>query len=212
MLEPHGMRRLLENRDPSASKQLRASLEALPNRDRDGWLDSVLGVDAFAPDEPSLPRGCAPYVPCTVDVILQAVDRARITDRDVFVDIGSGAGRAALLTHFLTGAGVTGIEIQPGLVKKSWTLAKTLKISRFAALEGDAAELVKFMFVGTVFFLYCPFSGPRLERVLDALEAIARTRPIRVCCVHLPVIRRSWLELTSPEDGELLIYRSLAVA
>jgi SAM-dependent methyltransferase len=208
MIEPERMRRLLADRDPSAPEQLRSSLAALPKRHRDDWLDSVLEVDSFAPDSDELPRGCAPYLPCSVDVILQAVDGAGITSRDVFVDIGSGIGRAAALTHLLTGAGAIGIEIQPGLVRQSLNLAKKLMTSRFATVEGDAAELVKFIPIGTVFFLYCPFSGARLERVLDALAEIATTRSIRLCCVQVPTLRRSWLERVSPEDGELVIYRS----
>jgi len=59
-----------------------------------------------------------------------------------------------------------------------------------------------------VFFLYCPFSGARLERVLDDLESIARTREIRVCCVDLPLPPRAWLALAAPPSGDLAVYRS----
>jgi hypothetical protein len=45
---------------------------------------------------------------------------------------------------------------------------------------------LRFVVIGTVFFLYCPFGGDRLKRVLDELEAIARTRQTRVCCVGMP--------------------------
>lgn len=208
MIEPATMRGLLAERDPSAAGRLRAALSALPARERDGWLDAVFGVDAFVPDEPELPRGCVPYLPCSVDVLLGALDGAGITGRDVFVDIGSGLGRAAALVHVLTGAAALGIEIQPGLVQRSRRLARTLRTSRLAVVEGDAAEVVGRTPIGTVFFMYCPFSGERLERVLDALEDMARARPIRLCCVQVPVIRRAWLELLSPEKSELLIYRS----
>src|SRR5262249_40730979 len=148
MIESGRMRRLLAEQDPRASEGLRSSLDALPNGDRDGWLDSVLGVDAFVADEPGLPHGCVPYFPCSVDVILRTIDGAGITKDDVFVDIGSGIGRAAALTHLLTGAGAVGIEIQSSLVRISRTVAKTLKTSRFATVEGDAAELVKFIPIG----------------------------------------------------------------
>jgi SAM-dependent methyltransferase len=141
-------------------------------------------------------------------VILRTVALAGITDRDVFIDIGSGLGRAAALTHLLTGATAIGIEIQPSLVRSSRALAEAMKTPRFTTIEGDAAELLRSVAIGTVFFLYCPFSGARLERALDDLAEIAKTHPIRVCCLQLPVIRRPWLELTSPEDSELLIYRS----
>jgi len=89
-------------------------------------------------------------------------------------------------------------------------MAQALNAERFVSIEGDAAELVKFIPVGTVFFLYCPFSGARLERVLDHIEDIARTRAVRVCCVQLPALTRPWLETVSV-DEELSIYRSRAV-
>lgn len=208
MMDHLTMRQLLSEGAPGAAGALRAALEGLPGHGRDAWLDRVFDIDSLAADGRELPRGCVPYIPCPVGLLLRMVDGARIGSRDVFVDIGSGVGRAAALIHCLTGAGAIGIEIQPDLVESARALARSLNRSRIATIEGDAADLVTFVQIGTVFFLYCPFSGSRFERVLDALQEIATTRPIRICCVDLPVVRRPWLELISPEDGELLIYRS----
>lgn len=210
MIDHVTMRRLLADGAPKAASALRAALDGLPGQDRDDWLDRVFDVDSLAEDGRELPRGCVPYIPCRVDLLLRMVDDAQVEKSDVFVDIGSGVGRAAALIHCLTGAGAIGIEIQPGLVEIARTLARNLNRPRIATLQGDAAELVTHVQVGTVFFLYCPFSGERLDRLLDDLEGIARTRQIRLCCVDLPVLRRPWLELSSPENGELLIYRSTA--
>lgn len=210
MIEPEGMRRLLAERAPEAPQRLRAALEALPYRERDGWLDAVLGLDAVVPDAWDLPQSCVPYMPCPVDVLLRVVDRAEITSADVFVDIGSGMGRAAAFVHLLTGAGTIGLEIQRALIGRARVMAQTLNVERLVTVEGDAAELVKFIPVGTVFFLYCPFSGARLERVLAHIEDIARTRAVRVCCVQLPALDRPWLEPVS-SDAELTVYRSRAV-
>jgi len=208
MLEPSRIRQLLIAGDPRASELLRRSLHALPPRDRDAWLDALLGVDACIPDEPSLPRGSVPYYPCAADVIMRAVDAAQIAARDVFVDIGSGVGRVAVLTHLLTEARTVGLEIQPALVQRARTIARTIRVPSCEFIAGDAAELVAQVPEATVFFLYCPFSGARLERVLDHIGEIAARHPVRLCCVHLPLIRRPWLELVSPEQDELLIYRS----
>ena len=205
--EPDRIRRLLTEHDPNGAAELRASLDALPSRDRDAWFDAVLGIDAFPPDGADLPRGCVPYLPCPVDLVLRAVDRAGITSRDVFVDIGSGVGRVAALVHFLTGAGTVGIEIQPELAARSRSLAEAFDAARLTTVEGDAAELTRFLQIGTVFFLYCPFSGARLEHVVGQLEDIATTRQLQLCCVQLPALERPWLELTF-SDAELSIYRS----
>jgi precorrin-6B methylase 2 len=208
MLEPEIMRQMLACRDAGAAQLLRQSLEQLPNTARDAWLDAVLGVGELGPDA-ALPRGCVPYLPCAVDIILRAIDQAQIAAQDVFVDIGSGVGRVAALVHFLTGADAVGIEIQSELVRLSRGISKTLNAPRLTVVEGDAAERLSLLPSGSVFFLYCPFSGARLEHVLDVLRSVAQSRQIRVCAVHLPPISRPWLEPISSGDGELSTYRSV---
>jgi SAM-dependent methyltransferase len=188
--------------------EFRAALDALPAHARDAWLDRVLGVDALLDDGPDLPAGCAPYLPCPVDLLLLMLELARVGPGDVFVDLGSGTGRATALAHLLTGAGAIGIEVQAGLAEISRAMTQALGADRVSTIVGDAAELVASMSIGTVFFLYCPFSGARLERVLDALQSIAVTRPIRICCVHLPPLARPWLEPVASPRSELAIYRS----
>ncbi|MBI5494489.1 MAG: hypothetical protein HY904_05635 [Deltaproteobacteria bacterium] len=187
----------------------RAALTDVAPAERDAWLDAVLGIESIPDDGPALPRGCVPYLPCPVDAILRMVDGAGVQASDVFVDIGSGVGRAAALVHLLTGAAAIGLEIQPDLVRASRDLAARLKAVHFAPIEGDAVRLAGFIMIGTIFFLYCPFSGDRLEKVLDDLEPIARTRPIRVCSVDLPLPPRPWLMPALPPTGDLAVYRSV---
>lgn len=186
----------------------RAALTRVPPTERDAWLDLVLGLDACPDDGPELPRGCVPYLPCPVDALLRIVECAEVQASDVFVDVGSGVGRAAALVHLLTGAEAIGIEIQPELVHAARALAARLSTLRFSPVQGDAAVLTGHITLGSIFFLYCPFSGERLEKVLDDLESIARTRPIRVCCVDLTLPPRPWLTFAVPPSGNLTVYRS----
>jgi hypothetical protein len=204
------MRRLLATgRAPPAV--CRAALTAVAPDQRDAWLDRVFGLDELPDDGPELPRGCVPYLPCGVDAVLRMVDHADVQPGDVFVDIGAGIGRAAVLTHFLTGAAAIGIEIQPALVGSAHDLTRRLNASRVTVIEGDAVRLTGSIPVGSVFFLYCPFSGARLDRVLDDLESIAMTRQIRVCCVDLPLPTRPWLRQVSPPAGDLVVYQSARI-
>jgi len=191
--------------DPSA---FRAALLGVPAGERDAWVDLVLGLDDLPLDGPALPAGGVPYLPCSVEVLLRVVDEAPVRSSDVFVDVGAGPGRAVALVHLLTGAGAVGLEVQPELVRAARGLAARLGLSRVPCIEGDAATLAAFMVVGSVFFFYCPFSGARLAKVLDDLEPIARTRPLRVCCVDLPLPPRPWLTREPGRDGALEIYRS----
>jgi hypothetical protein len=191
--------------DPSA---FRATLLGVPLGERDAWVDLVLGLDDLPLDGPALPAGGVPYVPCSVEVLLRMVDEAPVRSTDVFVDVGAGPGRVIALVHLLTGAGAIGIEVQPQLVHAADGLTARLGLSRVRCIEGDAATVAAFMVIGSVFFFYCPFSGARLAKVLDDLEPIARTRPLRVCCVDLPLPPRSWLAREPGRGGELEIYSS----
>jgi hypothetical protein len=186
----------------------RSALTSVPPRERDAWLDRVFDLDAIPADGPALPRGCVPYLPCPVDALLSMVEHAEVRASDVFVDLGSGVGRAAALVNLLTGASTIGIEIQPALVRASRGLTTRLKGLRFAPVQGDAARLAGHISIGSIFFLYCPFGGARLDGVLDGLEPIAQTRPIRVCSVDLPLPRRPWLRAASAAVGGVAVYRS----
>jgi SAM-dependent methyltransferase len=185
-----------------------AALAEVPPRDRDEWLDLVWDIDEIPADDPDLPRGCVPYLPCAVATVLSAVHRAAVTCDDIFVDVGAGAGRTALLAHLATGAGCIGLEIQPVLARTAQARADWLSLSRIRFLTGDAADMVRFIPLGTVFFLYCPFSGQRLRCFLDGLEDLARARRIRVCCVDMPPLEPVWLARIPSTSPRIDLYQS----
>ncbi len=186
----------------------RETLLSVPPTDRDAWVNSVFGLGDPIDDGPELPHGCVPYLPCSVDALLHVVAKARVRPSDVFVDVGSGAGRAAALVHLLTGAEVIGVEVQSRLVLAARDLANRLLVSRVSFVEGDAVKLIAYVSIGSVFFLYCPFSGDRLAKLVAALEPVARTKMIRVCCVDLPPLECRWLTLEPSPLGYPDIYRS----
>ena len=192
----------------ASPQTVRAALSEVPFEDRDAWVDLLWDVGEVPDDDSCLPRGCVPYLPCPVASVLSAIDAARVTSADVFVDIGSGLGKAAFLVHALTGASAIGLEIQPALVHAAAARAAELKLARLRFIETDAADWVRAGALGTVFFLYCPFSGQRLERVLDALAGIARTRRLRLCSVDLPAFECSWLEPLPSTSADLHVYQS----
>jgi SAM-dependent methyltransferase len=196
---------MLEAVDPS---HFRVALASVPPADRDAWLDRVFGLEIPSDDSASLPPGCVPYLPAPIDTLIQIAEHADVQASDVFVDVGSGVGRATVLMHLLTGATAIGLEIQPSLVHASRELTKRLGTEQVSVVEGDAALTTGLMLIGTVFFLYCPFSGERLTKVLADLESIARTRRIRVCCLDLPLPECPWLALFSQPSPGLAIYLS----
>ena len=186
----------------------RVELTRIPPVARDAWVDQVFGLGAPPEDGPQLPVGCVPYLPCSVDALLRLVEHAPVRASDLFVDVGAGVGRAAALVHLLTGASAIGVEVQPALVAAARELAARLRLSSVSFVEADAGQPTDAWSAGSVFLLYCPFSGDRLAKLLTNLEPVARIRPIRVCCVDLPLPPCSWLEQTLPPSLDLTIHRS----
>jgi ubiquinone/menaquinone biosynthesis C-methylase UbiE len=143
-----------------------------------------------------------------VATVLQTLEQAQVTPDDVFVDVGAGIGRAALLAHLLTGAGCIGLEVQPDLVHAARARADWLARERMRFIEGDAVDLVRLMSTGTVFFFYCPFGQDRLHRILDDLQELARAREIRICLVDLPPVERPWLRAVPPMSVDVAVHWS----
>jgi SAM-dependent methyltransferase len=191
-----------------APARFRAILTSVPGEARDAWVDRAFGLGPPPDDGPELPRGCVPYLPCSVDVLLRLTEQAPVRASDVCVDVGAGVGRAAALVHLLTGASVVGIEVQPALVSAARALGQCLRLTGVSFVEGDASLTTDALTAGSVFLLYCPFSGERLVRLLASLEPLARSRPICVCCVDLPLPVCPWLEPASPPSPDLAIHRS----
>ena len=191
--------------DPALFRNM---LATVPPAARDTWVDRALGLDAIPEDGPDLPRGCVPYLPCPVDALLRLAEHARVQTSDVFVDVGSGTGRAAALVHLMTGARVIGLEIQPALVAAARDMTARLHLPDVTFVEGDAPQLTTALSAGSVFLLYCPFSGDRLAALLATLATVARTRTIRVCCVDLPLPPCAWLTPTPHPSPDLAVYRS----
>lgn len=186
---------------------LRDLLRAVPFTERDAWVDQVLALEPPPPDVSNLPRGAVPYLPCGVDEILAMIDEAPVGPGDAFVDLGSGVGRVVVLAHLLSGAAASGIEIQEPLVRLAQTMAATLKLPGVSFTHADAAATALH---GSHFFLYAPFNGDLLARVLARLGEAARRRPIVVGAVGLELHGVPWLTPRNATHPALTIYDSHA--
>jgi SAM-dependent methyltransferase len=180
-------------------------VRAIPRSDRDAWIDHVLGIEDVPADTPDLPRGAVPYLPCGVDQILAMVLALPLGPEDELVDLGAGIGRVVLLAHLLTGARCVGVEIQAPLVARATALCSDLGIRDVSFVLADAADAE---IEGSIFFMYAPFNGDLLARVLARLEAVAKRRTIVVCTVDLELHAVPWLVRRSSSQWPLHIYDS----
>jgi hypothetical protein len=186
---------------------LRQLLLDVPSRDRDPFVDELLGVGEAPPDDPGLPRGSVPYLPCGVDEILAMVAEVPVGPEDELVDLGSGLGRVVILGHLLSGARARGVEIQRALVDASRACAADLALDQVSFTHESAVDTE---LDGSVVFLYAPFNGPTLARVLRRLEEHGKRtrRRLVVCTVGLELPDESWLERRPSSCPALAIYVS----
>jgi hypothetical protein len=108
-----------------------------------------------------------------------------------------------MLVHLLTGARCHGIEIQPQLVEHASRCAQRWPPVTFECADAARAELD-----GSVFFLYSPFNGALLAKVLARLEQVAKRQPIEICAVDLSLEHVPWLRARETSSLALTIYSS----
>lgn len=189
-------------------ESLRAEFWRLDAGDRDAWLNRQWDCEQLPDDDPELPQGCVPYLPCPSASILDALTATEAQPDDVFVDIGSGLGRAVFVAHLATGARCRGIEIQAHLHEGALSRAASLALDGVSFVQGDAGVTLEDVDQGSVFFMYCPFGARRVEHALEDLERIALVRPIRLCTVGVPPLTRPWLQRL-PSSPHIVAYTSL---
>jgi hypothetical protein len=179
----------------------------------DVLVDGMLRLNC-APQATAVPDPESVHLePTPARVVLELVDRLRLTPEDVFYDLGAGLGQVAILVHLLSGVQSVGVEIEPAYCEVARDRAWVLGLPGVTFLNEDArtADLSR----GSVFYLFTPFKGQMLQAVLDRLRQEARTRSIRICsygpCTS-DVARQPWLRPVGPgadHDFKLAIFEGV---
>jgi histone methylation protein DOT1 len=115
----------------------------------------------------------------------RALARLNITSDDVFVDYGSGLGRAVLVAASFPFRRVIGVELSPELTKRAReNLARNAHRVRAAEVELVTADALEWTVPRdlSIAYLYCPFTGEVFDRVLAKLfESLDEDpRPLRL--------------------------------
>jgi hypothetical protein len=145
----------------------------------DTFLDGVLRLMLSPRPQRQADTEMIYYQATPARIVLDMVRRLDLGPHDVFYDLGSGLGRVAIAVALLSPARVVGVEYEPAYVEWSRRHAEELGLHRVTFVTADARD-VRYD-DGTVFFLYTPFKGKILQRVIDLLRYEGRRRPIRIC-------------------------------
>lgn len=161
----------------------------------DLFINGLLLNQAVPLETKTREAGMVYYQQTPARIIFELIEKAQLTGKDVFYDIGSGLGQVPILVNLLSGAKAKGIEFEPAYCGYASRCAADLNLSGVEFINADArtADYAG----GTVFFMYTPFEGSILQEVLAKLREESQRRRIRLftygpCTPQ--VSRQSWLK------------------
>ena len=142
-----------------------------------------------------LEPGMVEYYKTPARLAFEWTDQLEFGQQDVFVDLGSGLGQITIIVNLLTGTPSIGIEIEPAFCTYAAECAAALNLREVSFIHTDARHAD--YSGGTIFFLFTPFKGAILQKVLSLLRKQAEQRPIRLiaygpCITELH--KHSWLK------------------
>lgn len=168
----------------------------------DVFINGLLWLDVVPEETRQRTPEMVALQPTPARTILELIKRSKITQDDVFCDLGSGLGQVPILVNLLTGARAKGIELEPAYCDYARRCARELGLDDVEFVNSDARDAD--YADGTIFFMYTPFTGKLLQEVLEKLRGEARSRTIRIWAYGpctLPVSNQSWLRQIDRNAG-----------
>lgn len=185
---------------------------------KDHFRDKSLGIDTYgwiAEADESLHRDMILYMPIPYGKIQSILDYLRPGKEDVFIDFGSGKGRAVFMAAARGIRKAVGVELNKSLIADARENLRTVKglASPVEFVNQDAATFE--ISEGTIFFLYNPFGYKTTAAVADNIKKFLSAgrkngRIVYLIPQHRHIFDDSpWLELEKDlNNGEVLVWRS----
>lgn len=188
--------------------RLRDAVRNVPGGQGDHWIEELLGIAHPPLDPEPLERELVHYVASGTSEMFDAFDRTGLGPGHVFVDYGSGLGKAVFLAALVTGARAVGIEIDGALSSVAETEGHALRVDRATFLQADARTVA--MPEADVAYVYAAFTGRTFDLVLDRLRDAVPRRPVFVCAPTVDVTRHPWLQRVHGGTSWLDVHRARA--
>lgn len=169
-------------------------------------FDARFGTDTSAPAfERNQKASVHFYVPTTASVIYEILNAIPLQPDTVFVDMGSGKGRALLVASEFPFAKIVGLELSDNLHRIAQDNVARYKPAsqKCAAFELKCMDALDYAYGDepVVLFLFDPFGREILEQVMANLEASLRAKPRDATVIYVypqyedvlqnsPVLRR----------------------
>lgn len=162
------------------------------------------------------------YVATDYEVFIAAMKRIAVRPgEDVFVDFGSGKGRAVMLAAELPFRRVIGVEFSPQLHEvalRNLRAARGLKCRDVELVLADAS-LWQIPHDANVLFFFNPFEGEVLAKVFENIRRSLADAPRAITIIYVradkfferQIFWQHWLVRTDEipcSDGKVAIYRN----
>jgi len=170
---------------------LRRTLRSLVQRASERYHDWRLGIDTSHVIQPAEAGvGCADaneYVPTDYCSFRRVMSDLDIHDDDVFLDLGSGMGRALVMAAWYPFRRVLGVEYSPGLNRAAEAnIRRALPAARRTAVSTAVADASRYDVPDdvTVVYFFNSFRGETFASALCKIrESLDRTpRRLRLIC------------------------------
>jgi Histone methylation protein DOT1 len=144
----------------------------------DIFLNGLLSGQTLPVETRQREPGMVFYQKTPARIILNLINKSAFESEDIFFDLGSGLGQAAMLVNLLTGVKCKGVEYEPAFCRYAKSNAENLNLPDLEFINEDAryADYSS----GTIFFMYTPFEGRIMDDVLQKLNKESENRKIKI--------------------------------
>jgi len=166
---------------------------------RDELVDQWLGIRTIgwrpAVGDEDDPNHRVDYLPTSYSVLRRVIKSLDLSNDDIFVDLGSGLGRAVFTANWLGAGRSIGVEIDPSLV----TAARAnLSRSRFLKRGIEFVEIGAGAYPQietTVIYMYHPFGPATMREVATRIEEGLREKPRQLRIAYLNPVHAEVLDV-----------------
>ncbi|MCF6147995.1 MAG: hypothetical protein E3K37_04985 [Candidatus Kuenenia sp.] len=140
---------------------------------------------------------CPDYEPSTYEEIKKILDYLSPGNNDVFVDLGSGKGRAVFIAGLYDFKRVVGIEVDKTRAKISRNIHSRLKrkIAPLEIINADAKNIT--VSDATIYFIFNPFGPETLQKIIDNIRNSLKINSRHIRIVYFPAVHHYILEETN---------------